>query len=393
MKIVIITPILYDEKSPFNHLFKDILEGWLDAGHEIIRVVACENFAEDDYKLGIESEKISYVLVKRKKVKKSNIIIRYVRDTLTNMRMAKKLKKIKADVLFEDVSYSSYWSVKAAKKKKLRVVSMLQDVWPDNAVASGLIAKNSIVYKFFERQQKKVYKKSDKLICISDDMKSFIASKGVPLDKIRVIYNWGYTDNTANILWEDNEFVQKYNLNKDIFYAVYAGNIGRMQNVELIVNVAQKLIEKEDICFLIIGEGVNRENIEKMISEKSLNNVMLLPMQHSELATSIYSAASVNIIPLVEGGVKTALPSKTGVVLSCGRPTIFCFGKNCEFNSVVSNYEGITNVGCECEGDLLEAIIELYNNKVQQSDGAKRLFNTKFTRKHNIQKYVDCLGQ
>ena len=40
MKIVILTPTLYDEHSPFNHLFKDILEGWLDAGHEIVRIVA-----------------------------------------------------------------------------------------------------------------------------------------------------------------------------------------------------------------------------------------------------------------------------------------------------------------------------------------------------------------
>ena len=123
----------------------------------------------------------------------------------------------------------------------MHVVSMLQDVWPDNAVASGLISQGGLIYNFFEGWQKKVYKKSDKLICISDDMKKFIANKGVPLEKISVIYNWGYTDEAVDIAWEDNKFVRKYALSKDIFYAVYAGNIGRMQNVELIVRAAEKL--------------------------------------------------------------------------------------------------------------------------------------------------------
>ena len=153
MKIVIITPILYDDKSPFNHLFKDMLEGWLSEGHEIIRIVACENLADDSYKMGITSERISYIPVQRKKTKKANIIVRYLVDTWTNIRMARKLKKITADVLFEDVSYSSYWSVRVAKKKKMRVVSMLQDVWPDNAVASGLINEGGGIYKFFEHSK------------------------------------------------------------------------------------------------------------------------------------------------------------------------------------------------------------------------------------------------
>lgn len=392
MKIVIITPILYDEKSPFNHLFKDMIEGWIHAGHEIVRIVACEDLADERYKMGIDSQQISYIPVRRKKAKKGNIIIRYLRDSWTNIRMAKKLKKIQdADVLFEDVSYSSYWSVKAAKKRKMRVVSMLQDVWPDNAVASGLISQGGLIYNFFEGWQKKVYKKSDKLICISDDMKKFIANKGVPLEKISVIYNWGYTDEAVDIAWEDNKFVRKYALSKDIFYVVYAGNIGRMQNVELIVRAAEKLKDEKKIQFLVVGEGVARDNIEKLIKEKEIDNVILLPMQPSELATSIYCAASVNIIPLVAGGINTALPSKTGVVLSCGRPTVFCFGEDCAFGAVVSQYEGVSNVGLQTEEDLTQKILELYKGDITKSDGAKQLFEAKFTKSVNIQKYVSCL--
>ena len=255
MKIVIATPILFDPTSPFNHLFKDIIGGFLEEGNQIIRLVAVEKENEKEYKFGYEGKNIIYQLYKRKKSNHDNIISRYIRDTLTNIREAIGILKLKdVDVLFEDVSYSSYWTVKAAKRRGIKVVAMLQDVWPDNAVQSHIISKNSFLYKYFEMWQRPVYKYADKLICISDDMKDFIVSKGVSSEKIEVIYNWGYSDKIVDIPWEENRFVKKYNLDRVKFYAIYAGNIGKMQNVEIVVNAAKELQDREDIHFLIIGD-------------------------------------------------------------------------------------------------------------------------------------------
>ena len=128
-----------------------------------------------------------------------------------------------------------------------------------------------------------------------------------------------------------------------------------------------------------------------MVEEYKLENVTLLPMQPSSLATSIYSSASVNLIPLVSGGVRTALPSKTGVVLSCGKPTIFCFGNSCEFASVLCDYEGVENVDSNDEDELVSLIMRLYQDKVKTAQGAKELFKTNFTRSKNVQRYIGCL--
>ena len=200
MKVAIATPILFDKTSPFNHLFKDILSGFLDAGYQVERFVAVRNEEEDDYKYGLNG--IVYHKYPRKESGHSNIFSRYLRDTLTNIREARGIKKCDADVLFEDVSYSSFWPVRTAKKKDMRIVAMLQDVWPDNAVQSGLIKENSLLYRYFEGWQRYVYQKADRIICISDDMKDFIASKGIDEKKIEVIYNWGYSDDTVSIPWE-----------------------------------------------------------------------------------------------------------------------------------------------------------------------------------------------
>lgn len=387
MRIVIATPILYSPTSPFNHLFKDIIGGFLEAGNQVIRLVAVENEHETEYKYGYEGKNIEYKLYKRKSSDHGNIISRYIRDTLTNIREAIGILKLKnVDVLFEDVSYSSFWAVKAAKMKGIKVVAMLQDVWPDNAVQSHLISEGSILYKYFEMWQKSVYKNADKLICISDDMKDFIVSKGVVADKIEVIYNWGYSDDVVDIPWEENEFVKKYNLDREKFYAIYAGNIGKMQNVEIVVNAAKELQDREDIQFLIIGDGARREAIAEMAA--GLKNVTMLPMQPSELATHIYSAAGVNIIPLVAGGTKTAMPSKTGVVLSCGKPVVFCFDASERFvNTVYESKAGMV-VHPDKPTELSNALL-----MISEKDSKREysLFNTFFRRSKNIERYKETV--
>lgn len=388
MKILIATPILYDPTSPFNHLLKDILQGLLDAGHEVTRIVATESADDTAYTMGLDG--IRYIPILRKKSEKANIIQRYLTDTLTALRMARAIKKESADVLFEDVCYSSFWCVRAARKKRMRIVSMLQDVWPDNAVQSGLISDGSLIYRYFEFWQRRVYALSDRLICISDDIKSFIAQKSVSPHKIDVIYNWGYADEPVNIPREENAFLKKYELDPQKFYAVYAGNIGRMQNVELLVAAAERLREREDIHFLIIGDGVKAEDIRAAVA--GLPNVTMLPLQPSTLATAIYSAAGVNLIPLVDGGVKTALPSKTGVVLSCGRPAIFCFGDNSAFADTVAAYGAGMTVSATDPAPLAAAIAALAaSENAEPCHGATALFSDRFTRSVNVKRYAQLI--
>ena len=390
MKIVIATPILFDKTSPFNHLFHDILEGFLQAGHSVTRLVAVESERETGYDLGLKSAAMEYIPVKRKAADHGNIITRYLKDTVTNWRMARKLRKIKdADVLFEDVSYSSWLAVRAAKKKGMRVVAMLQDVWPDNAVQSGLLREGSLLYRFFEFFQRYVYKNADRIVCISDDMKAFVASKGVSEEKITVIYNWGYTDEIVDIPWAENAFVKKFNLDENLFYAIYAGNIGRMQNVELVLKAAERLQSEEKIKFLIIGAGAREEQIKQMAKEMELTNMQFLRFQPAELATSIHSAAGVNLIPLVPGGVKTALPSKTGVCLSCGQPIVFAFGENCRFAQVVESYHAGVCVSAQNPEEMAKAIRTLAAEKKDKKFG---LFYEKFVKAKNVEDYVGAIN-
>lgn len=390
MKVVMATPCLYDSTSPFNHLLFDILNGLISDGASLFRIVATEDKRDRSYTMGIEGDAVTYCPVKRKSAPHASIIKRYLLDSLCALRMARRIRKSGGTVLLEDVSYSSLFTVRAAKRRGMRVVAMLQDIWPDNAVASGLIRKGSFLYRFFERRQSYVYKKADKILCISDDMKRLLLSKGIEESRIEVIYNWGYSDAPVDIPFEENAFAEKAGLYKDTFYAVYAGNIGRMQNVELVVAAAELLKNNPGVEFLIIGDGARRGEIEAMVKAAKLPNVRMLPLQPSSLATSLYCAAGVNLIPLVKDGIQTAMPSKTPVVLSCGRPTVFAFGRDCGFAETVAGREGLFAVSCEDARELADTITEIYRER-PSARGAHELFSLLFSQKENVRRYVAAL--
>lgn len=388
MKIVIATPILFDKTSPFNHLFRDILEGLQKQGHSVTRLVAVENETDTDYTMGLD---LNYIPVKRKRVAHGSMINRFLNDSMTNCRMAQKLRKLNEDILFEDASYSSFFAVRAAKKKGMKVVTVLQDVWPDNAVQCGIMREGSWLYRFFECFQRYVYKQSDRLICISDDMKEFIVSKGVSQEKISVIYNWGYSDAVIDIPRENNKFIEKYNLSPEYFYAIYAGNIGRMQNLELVVEAAKHLKNQQNIQFLIVGDGARREAVEELVKTYGLSNVTMLPMQPSELAAHIYSAAGVNLIPLVKNGTRSALPSKTGIILSCGKPAIFTFGDNSDFSRMLASTGAGWSVDPEDPEALANAILVQANRTEFDSKPVYAVYEAHFTREKNVARYIEVI--
>ena len=116
---------------------------------------------------------------------------------------------------------------------------------------------------------------------------------------------------------------------------VYAGNLGKMQNVELILEAAALMKDDEDISFYIVGGGVNEEQLKTFAKEKELNNVTFVGMQPPEEVADVYSAADVNVIPLQKGIIYAALPSKTADCLIAGKPIITCVDEGSKFAELV----------------------------------------------------------
>ena len=99
---------------------------------------------------------------------------------------------------------------------------------------------------------------------------------------------------------------------------VYAGNLGKVQGVEVILEAASLLKETSDVQFVIFGNGSEEDNLKKMIVEKKLNNVSMFPLQPIERVAEVYSMADVCVISCTPGTGGSGMPSKTWTIMAAG---------------------------------------------------------------------------
>lgn len=212
---------------------------------------------------------------------------------------------------------------------------------------------------------------------------------GISEDKVQVIYNWGHEELKAHGEAE-NTFLQKYPKTPGEFRVVYAGNLGKMQNVELLLKAAALMKGEADISFYIVGSGANENQLKAFAQEKGLTSVAFVEMQSPEEVADLYAAADVNVIPLQKGLIYAALPSKTADCLMAGKPIITCVDEDSQFAKMVDQYE-IENTGNTQPEKIRESILKIKHGKSRCKD--KKLWNDYFMADKSIAAYCNAIEQ
>jgi len=148
----------------------------------------------------------------------------------------------------------------------------------------------------------------------------------------------------------------------DKFIVLYAGIISKVTRVENLVRAADKLKDDEkNIVFLIIGEGDEKANLEKMKSNSNLSNLFILPFQHTSLVPSIISAADVCVVSLPSDPIyDVTVSTKFFEYLAYHKPQIgICGGELAHI--INSNKIGITVSDGHID-KLVDALLFLKNS-------------------------------
>lgn len=277
--------------------------------------------------------------------------------------------------------------------KQKPIVYNAQDIFPDSLVGTGLTKKGSLLWKIGRIVEKITYKYSDKIIVISEDFKNNLLAKGVPENKIEVVYNW--VDETAviDVPREDNKLFDKYNLDRSKFYITYNGNIGLTQNMDMLLEVAKALEANEDIQFVLVGNGAYLEQVQLIIKDRNIGNVTLLPFQPYEDISHVFSLGDVSLVISKPGVGANSVPSKTWSIMSASRPVLANFDEN-ELKSIVEeNFCGIfTKSGDKVA--FTDAILKLYDDRKlckEMGKNGRKFVMENLTKSIGTQKYINVI--
>ena len=391
MRIAVVSIGSFDTQYSDYHIMRDIILGLLERGHEV-NLIQKQYLDIPQYPQQFDKyfgKQLQVHNIKFEKKAKADLKARYLADLSYYRRACKWMKKNKPDKIFLQSCNTAFFTVFYAKHiLKRPLLYNEQDIFPENAYFSGILSENSPVYKVAHALQKYAYKNATALSTISDDMKSTIVARyGISEDKVQVIYNWGHEELKAHCE-QDNVFLKKYPKKPGEFRVVYAGNLGKMQNVELILETAALMKDDADVSFYIVGGGVNEEQLKTFAKEKELNNVTFVGMQPPEEVADLYAAADVNVIPLQKGLIYAALPSKTADCLIAGKPIITCVDDESEFAKLVRKY-GIENAGTSRPEKLKQVILRLKDNSQKCDDVA--LWNDYFTKNKSVAAHCDAV--
>lgn len=201
----------------------------------------------------------------------------------------------------------------------LSYVCLLYDLYPDIAIALGVIPKNHWLARFWRSVNRQILRKAKGIVVLSPAMKRQVAANCPEVaDKISVIHSWADPEQIVPIPKQDNWFAHQYNIvNK--FTVMYSGNMGRCHDIHSILEAA-KYLQDEPIQFVIIGGGAKREEMIEEVNRLGLSNFLFLPYQKKHVLPYSLTACDLSLVSVDAGMESMVAPSKLYSALATGRP-------------------------------------------------------------------------
>ena len=418
MKVLQLTGYFLPEKAASIYLTENRLEAFGKAGIDTViwasrptRGLSDEEYEEYKHKK-LEMMYDGKVTVKRFAMYREgrNPILRALRYSLNwIIQLWKGLREKDVDVIYL-ASTPPIQGMLGAFIKKFRGIPFvynLQDIFPDSLFNNGLANKGGLLWKIGRVIENFTYKNADKIIVISEDFKKNIMAKGVPQEKIVVVYNWVDQNAVVDIPREMNKLFDAYGLDKSKFYVTYNGNIGLSQNLDMLLSVAEEFQSAKvqafhgneicctDIHFVLVGNGAYLDEVKRIIAEKKLENVHLLPFQPYEDISHVFSLGDASLVISKPGTGAASVPSKTWSIMSASRPVLVNFDEN-ELKQIVEKHNSGIFTKAGAKEAFKQSILALYNNRemaVEMGKNGRQFVMDNLTREVGTQKYVDVIKE
>jgi colanic acid biosynthesis glycosyl transferase WcaI len=229
----------------------------------------------------------------------------------------------------------------------------VQDFEIDAAFELGIL-KSTTIKKCILAVEALLMRRFDQVTSISPKMVERLLAKGVPSEKTALFPNWVDCELVRPIN-EPESLRAKFGIPADRCVALYAGNIGAKQGLEIIVEAAKQIESRSDIYFVICGAGAAHADLAE--SAKELKNVRLLPVQPAECFNELMNCADMHLLPQKSGAADLVMPSKLTGMLATGRPVIACADPDTQIAAVVKGHGRLVPAGDVTA--FANAIIEL----------------------------------
>ncbi|QHS23481.1 glycosyltransferase family 4 protein [Virgibacillus sp. MSP4-1] len=395
----------YPHDQSREHMYKDLSRKFAEEGHNVYVAALLENkHGKQTY---VQNEGNHHILwIKAGNYFGVNKIVKGITALRLPHYFNKNIKKHFRDVQFDLIVYPTpaitlYYTVNKIKKNNpgAKTLLIVKDIFPQNALDIGLM-KKGLIYKVFRYIERRIYRISDYLGCMSSKNVEYIAKhNNVPPQKFFILENWSSTLERLQLQEPElNNIKNKYGL-KEKFVCTFGGNISPANELEFLIKLAEKVEKNQikDIVFVIIGKGIAKKKIENEIRRKNLSNVKIFDLIPTEEYDQLLQATDIGLINLNRQYTIPNIPSKTLNLMRIGKPILAATDSNTDYKELITDY---ANCGLWCEtGDLdtyYNNLLKLKNsNKLRDmfSENARKYFLDNLTTGKAYESIMKKIGE
>ncbi|MFN5064429.1 MAG: glycosyltransferase family 4 protein, partial [Aphanizomenon sp.] len=274
-------------------------------------------------------------------------------------------------------------------------VCLMYDIYPDIAIALGVVNKNHWLAKFWWTINRQIWQKSKGIIVLSPTMKERVVEICPQIaDKVSVIQSWGDPDFILPIAKKDNWFAKEHNLDSK-FTVLYSGNMGRCHDMDTILATAQQL-KNEPIQFVFIGGGPKRESFMENVNRLGLKNFLFLPYQDKNVLPYSLTACDLSLVSIEAGLESLITPSKLYPALAAGRPIGAICPKNSYLRQLVADGGFGASVDNGDSNSLSMFILKLKSDRQlaeKMGNASRQYLQSHFTLEIIAKQYIKALEQ
>lgn len=335
MRILVFTHNYAPEGNALASRFSAMCSHWAAAGHDV-QVITCtpnfpvgvvyegyrNRFVQHEQIDGVDVVRVwTYVTPNKGTFKRMIHFLVYM-----VMAVLVSLFQKRPDVMIgSSPQFFCAWAGLLSSRLRWRrvpFVAEIRDLWPDSIVAVGAM-KNKIALGFVYFLEKRLYRGATRIVTVGPGYFEDLKEKGVPDDKISIIPN-GVDKALFSHAEPDGAFVERYGLDRKTSCA-YIGTIGMAAGLDVLLEVAEHLREagRNDILLLLIGEGAERETLQKKARERRLENLILTGMIPKTRVPGVLAAVDICLVHLKrEPLFARVLPSKIFEMAAMQKPIV-----------------------------------------------------------------------
>jgi glycosyltransferase involved in cell wall biosynthesis len=375
-------------------IYTDLLRQFISKGHTVYVVSPRER------RLNLPTEYVkekgaNFLKVRIGNITKTNMVEKGISTILIETLFLKEIRKHLNNVKFNLIIYSTppitfekvirYIKTRDGAKSYL----LLKDIFPQNAVDLNMLSKRSLFYRYFRSKEKKLYRISDYIGCMSPANVEYLLEHNPEIQR-NIVEVCPNSIEPLNLYLDGEKAKEvrlKYSIPTDKTVFLYGGNLGKPQGIDFIIECLKSNSDNEQVYFVIAGSGTEYNKLKSYFDYSKPVNAKLF----SQLPTNDYEllagACDVGLIFLDQRFTIPNFPSRLLSYMQALMPVLAATDVHTDLKEVIE--EGKFGYWCE-SGNLNEfnkIVHRLCNAKLRKQMGtnARRYLENNFTAKHSYE--------